>query len=87
MHFCTEKMASRIGAALACLLGCVYNRRGSSLSSSATTMQEEDETGTESERKVLKIRECERQCNNQFMSVLPIKESWINSTLASFSDF
>ena len=86
MHFCTETMASRIGAALACLLGCVYNKRESS-SVTSTVQGGDDATEVESERRVLKIRACERQCNYQFMSVRPIKESWINATLASFPDF
>ena len=27
MHICTETLAARVGAGLACLLGCVYNRK------------------------------------------------------------
>ena len=91
MHMCTETMASRIGAAVACLLGCVYNRKGQSSSSSLVDssvqlMQKESAATTKLETRIMKIRACERQCNAQFSSVLPVKENWINTTLASFAD-
>lgn len=33
------------------------------------------------------LRACERECNEQFMTVIPVDESWINSNieLASFA--
>ena len=70
MHLCAETLAARHSASLACLLGCVYNKRGS--------VDEENESVP---------RECERDCNEQFMSVMPVDEDWIgtNTTLASFS--
>lgn len=74
MHFCAEIVASRVGAALACLLGCVYNKRASSVTINNETIR------------IQNIRSCEHQCNKQFMSVMPITESWINTTLASFPD-
>ena len=75
MHFCPETLSARMGAAIACLLGCVYNR-----------LPEEEDTTVE-KKSQSSIRECERQCNDQFMSVLPLKESWVVSenSYASFS--
>jgi len=74
MHICPETMATRYGVTVACLLGCVYNRK----SSGVDNQQQHDEN---------KLRACERECNEQFMSVMPVDESWIdsNSELASFS--
>ena len=90
MHMCTETMSARVGAAVACLLGCVYNRKGQSSSSlvdsSLERMQKESVATTKLKTRIMKIRACERQCNSQFMSVLPVKENWINTTLASFAD-
>lgn len=88
MHFCTETLAARIGAGVACLLGCVYNRRGSPSDGTAISFEEEGKqfnATTPLEIRTLKIKACEQQCNDQFMSVRPIRESWINTTLASFS--
>jgi len=85
MHFCAETLAARIGAAVACLLGCVYNRRGSSNTATSFTSQEGQQPQSSLEIRTLKMRACERQCNEQFMSVMHVKESWINTTLASFS--
>ena len=85
MHMCTETMSARVGAAVACLLGCVYNRKGL-VDSSLERMQKESVATTKLKTRIMKIRACERQCNSQFMSVLPVKENWINTTLASFAD-
>lgn len=89
MHMCTERLAARIGAGLACLLGCVYNR-------STRDGSAREELPQTNPARIQKIRACEQQCNKQFLSVLPVKESWINvddpkkntaksTTLASFS--
>ena len=71
MHVCPDALASRYAAGVACLLGCVYNRRG-----------------PKSARVEGRIRTCETECNEQFLSVMPVEESWIDThtTLASFSD-
>ncbi len=44
--------------------------------------------GTNSAKLFGRIRICERKCNEQFLSVMPVEESWIdtNTILASFSD-
>ena len=76
IHICPETLAARISIGIACLLGCVYNRLPT------------DNTDTQSipdELEMRNTRSCELQCNRQFMSVVPIQESWLhNSTLASF---
>jgi len=73
MHICPESLASRYSVGLACLLGCVYNER--------------DGDDTTAENKEDSIRECERECNKQFLSVMPVEESWVDTdiTLASFA--
>lgn len=78
MHTCPERLASRYAAGLACLIGCVYNGKESWRGGSNNTTIVEEE----------RIRTCERECNEQFLSVAPVEESWIDSstTLASFSD-
>lgn len=72
MHTCPESLASRFGAALACLLGCVYNR-GHHGPRRNTTQEG--------------IRACEKDCNDQFSSVAPVDDQLIgnHTTLASFS--
>ena len=72
MHICPESLASRYSVGLACLIGCIYNER----EEGDTTTNEEDG-----------IRECERECNKQFLSVMPVEESWVDTdiTLASFA--
>ncbi|KAL3773503.1 hypothetical protein ACHAW5_000500 [Stephanodiscus triporus] len=71
MHICPETLASRYASGIACVLGCVYNRRRPN-----------------SARVEESIRMCESECNEQFLSVMPVEESWIDThtTLASFSD-
>lgn len=87
MHICTENLAARVGAGLACLLGCVYNKNNS-----------DDENESENDQSTLlntteaklsregKIRACKGECNQQFLSVMPVKTSWVgsNTTLASY---
>ncbi|KAL7464876.1 hypothetical protein ACHAXS_005208, partial [Conticribra weissflogii] len=70
MHICPETMTSRYGAALACLLGCVFNGR---------VVEGRDDDA---------IKDCERECNRQFMSVMPVDDAWVdrNVTLASFGN-
>lgn len=72
MHICPETLATRYGVAVACLIGCVYNRK------SDDDKKKRDE---------IYLRACERECNEQFMTVMPVDESWINSNieLASFA--
>ena len=73
MHICPETLATRYGVSVACLLGCVYNQK-----SVVDNQQQHHE---------INLRACERECNEQFMSVMPVDESWIdsNTELASFA--
>ena len=75
MHICPETLAARYGVAVACVLGCVYNRESGD---GYQHQQRPDEN---------KLRACERECNEQFMSVMPVDESWVdsNTELASFA--
>eukprot|EP00581_Thalassiosira_minuscula_P016975 CAMPEP_0183715720 /NCGR_PEP_ID=MMETSP0737-20130205/9836_1 /TAXON_ID=385413 /ORGANISM="Thalassiosira miniscula, Strain CCMP1093" /LENGTH=630 /DNA_ID=CAMNT_0025944851 /DNA_START=119 /DNA_END=2011 /DNA_ORIENTATION=+ len=99
-HICPETLASRYAVGVACLLGCVYN--GRTIQDAHNNAYDHDDdyddttnTSTSTNNRVYydrkrinrKIRACERECNDQFLSVVPIDESWIdsNTTLASFS--
>ena len=59
-------------AATAYLLGCVYNGNGG----------EKEEDNTKKKKTDLidnVLRQCERECNEQFMSLFPVAERWIGS--------
>ena len=71
IHWCIETLGTRYSASIACLLGCVYN-------------------GDEKEKMEMKnddagLRQCERRCNEQFMSIKPVEESWIGNEMTLFS--
>ncbi|KAL7453629.1 hypothetical protein ACHAWC_005282 [Mediolabrus comicus] len=74
MHICPETLAARYGVVVACLLGCVYNGKPGA-------------NNDDLQRDEAKLRACERDCNEQFMSVMPVEESWVdsNTELASFA--
>ncbi len=75
MHICPETLASRFAAGIACLLGCVYNKsthRGASEHRSRSSAEHD-------------VRACEKECNEQFLSVMPVEESWMETTVASFA--
>lgn len=57
MHFCTKTLSARIGAGLACLLGCAYNRHGGTPSPSSLSSSSKRE---EEARNIGGIRACER---------------------------
>ena len=61
-HICPKTLASRYGAGLACLLGCVYNDKSTDIGGRSYD-----------------LRECERECNKQFMSVIPVEEVWMGA--------
>ena len=67
MHICPENLATRYGVSVACLLGCVYNRKFG-----VDDIKQHNESS---------LRACERECNEQFMSVQPVDESWIDSNI------
>lgn len=68
MHWCVETIGGRYSASIACLLGCVYNGSGEMGGG-------EEEFNTTKEN----VRQCERECNEQFMSLFPVAERWIGS--------
>lgn len=68
MHWCVETIGGRYSASIACLLGCVYNESGERGGG-------EEEFNTTKEN----VRQCERECNEQFMSLFPVAERWIGS--------
>ena len=86
MHTCPETLASRYAASLACLLGCVYNNNHNKQQRAIITKESENDTSVENHDEE-GMRECERECNEQFMSVMPVNKSWIetNTTLAAFA--
>ena len=55
----------RHSASIACLLGCVYNE----------VAWEEDE------KKRPEVRRCGQECNDRFMSIVPVEESLRGSFL------
>ena len=69
MHWCIETLGPRYAASIACLLGCIYN---------SGNRERETRQGRE-------IRACERECNEQFMSINSINKEWIESGVALFS--
>ena len=71
MHWCVETIGPRYSASIACLLGCVYN----------DDMDKEYETGPNDKKDniISSIRQCETECNQKFMSLLPVKEDWLDS--------
>ena len=68
-HWCQDFLGPRHSASIACLLGCVYN----------------GVAGEGGEKKGPEVRRCERECNDQFMSIIPVQESWIGTGVEVFS--
>lgn len=68
-HWCMESIGPRYTASIACLLGCVYNRR------------EEDALHNNSTA----LRRCEAECNEQFMSIKHVEERWIGDGMTLYS--
>jgi len=75
MHWCMEHLGPRISASVACLLGCVYNGEGLELLNSNTTHSHAS----------LNIRQCEQQCNDRFMSLVPVHERWLGDNVTIYS--
>jgi len=70
LHWCMSSVGPRYHAGLSCLLGCAYNRSGKKSSRKEELRQ---------------IEECERLCNDQFMSLVPINESWLEKEATLYS--
>ena len=69
LHWCVETLGPRYTASISCLLGCVYNER----------IPESSPDGLRS------LQKCEQDCNEQFMSLKPIDETWLGSERTLFS--
>ncbi|KAL7547422.1 hypothetical protein ACHAWF_010723 [Thalassiosira exigua] len=69
IHWCVETLGPRYSASIACLLGCVHNGK---------------EPTTDRRHRDM-VMQCERKCNDQFMSILPIKEEWSDGRISLFS--
>mmetsp|Transcript_37845 Transcript_37845/g.81694 ORF Transcript_37845/g.81694 Transcript_37845/m.81694 type:complete len:479 (+) Transcript_37845:29-1465(+) len=69
IHWCVETIGPRFTASIACLLGCVHNERP----------PEATAEGLES------VHRCEQECNNRFMSLVPVEESWIGNERTFFA--
>ena len=80
LHWCMSSVGPRYHAGLSCLLGCVYNRRRKkdNMANNTVISVADGQAGLE---------QCERNCNEQFMSLLPIDETWlgVNTTIYSTS--
>ncbi|KAL7452432.1 hypothetical protein ACHAWC_004145 [Mediolabrus comicus] len=72
MHICPETLAARYGVAVACVLGCVYNRK-----SGADGLKHDE----------IKLRTCERECNEQFMSVMAVDDGYLHGIEREFASF
>jgi len=71
IHWCIETLGTRYSASIACLLGCVYNG-----DMKGNLEMKNDDTD---------LRQCERECNEQFMSIKPVDGSWIGNGMTLFS--
>jgi len=74
MHWCSPILGPRYSASVACLLGCVYNGELSYLVERETynIMNES-------------IRVCEDECNQRFMSLVPVESEWIDDGVTLYS--
>jgi len=70
MHWCIESLGPRYSASIACLLGCVYNGK------------HPDDITT---KNVANVRQCEQECNDQLMSLVPVDGSWIGTNTTIYS--
>lgn len=71
IHWCIETLGPRYSTSIACLLGCVYNGK--------------DEPNVNLKKDMDRLRKCEQACNEQFMSILPVNDQWIDSGITLFS--
>jgi len=75
-HWCSATVGPRYSASVACLLGCVYN--GNWFNFTIEMM-----VAPSSMHRSVRI--CEQECNDQFMSLVPVDEEWIESGTTLFS--
>lgn len=70
IHWCVETLGPRFTASIACLLGCVYNG---------------NESNSKSKADMIQLRQCEQECNDQFMTIRPVDEDWIRNGISLYS--
>ena len=63
IHWCVETLGPRFTASIACLLGCVYNERPPDSTPEG----------------LASVRKCEKDCNDQFMSLKRVPDNWIGN--------
>ncbi len=74
MHWCSPTLGPRYSASVACLLGCVYNRRlGYMVDTETSNITNES------------VRVCEDECNQRFMSLVPVDNEWIDDGVTLYS--
>jgi len=74
MHWCSPTLGPRYSASVACLLGCVYNRRlGYMVETETSNITNES------------VRVCEDECNQRFMSLVPVDNEWIDDGVTLYS--
>lgn len=69
IHWCVETLGPRFSASLACLLGCVFN----------------GEPLGKDPRDLARMRQCERECNERFMSLARVKERLVEQGRTLFA--
>ena len=69
LHWCMNSIGPRYHAGVSCLLGCAYNTEN--VDSKGLTNGE--------------LEQCEKACNDQFMSLVPLDESWLQGANTLFS--
>ena len=78
MHWCMPAVAGRIGAAMSCLINCVYNENSGDNNNEFDSKNEADDHRQQRQEQQQKsLRSCERNCNDMYMNVNPVDESMI----------
>lgn len=75
IHWCTSTLGPRYSASIACLLGCVYNGEFGYLFGVVDTFNIVNKT----------VRVCEDECNQRFMSLVPVDDKWIDAGATLYS--
>lgn len=75
MHWCTSTVGPRYSASVSCLLGCVYNVKFGFLVGRVN----------DSDVFLKGVRVCERECNDQFMSLEAVRKEIIDADITMYS--
>ena len=74
-HWCTPTLGPRYSASIACLLGCVYNGEYGYLLGVVDTFNIVNKS----------VRVCEDECNQRFLSLVPVDDEWIDDGATLYS--